>query len=114
VSKLCCPVCWELLKILRNDDSSDLHVDGYHRTLFQVELPRWLPLDIVVKMTARFEEILLSQISTLTTSNKRHAIIPSGQSGDVLSSDSSESEDDAISSVGYGYGNVDLHDSESE
>jgi hypothetical protein len=99
---------------MRNDDSSDLHVDGYHRTLFQVELPRWLPLDIVVKMTARFEEILRSQIRSLMKSNKRHPITPSGQSGEVLSSDSSDGEDDAIGSVGYGYGDVDLHDSESE
>jgi hypothetical protein len=45
VSKLCCPVCWELLKILRNNDSTDLYVDGHHATLFQVELPEWLPLD---------------------------------------------------------------------
>jgi hypothetical protein len=29
VSKLCCPVCWELLRILRND--GNFHVDGYHR-----------------------------------------------------------------------------------
>ena len=98
VSKLCCPVCWELLKILRNDDSTNFHVDGHHKTLFQVELPDWLPLKIVVKLTARFEKILLDQIRTLV---KRHVINPSGQSGDGFSSDSSEDEDDAIDTIGY-------------
>jgi hypothetical protein len=56
VSKLCCPVCWELLNILRND--GNFHVDGYHRILTQVELPEWLPLEIVMKLMARFKEIL--------------------------------------------------------
>jgi hypothetical protein len=85
VSELCCPVCWELIKILRNNN--EFHLDGHHETLFQVELPEWLPLEIVVKLTARFEEILLEQIETLTQRHKRHAIHPSGQSGDGLSSD---------------------------
>ena len=92
VSKLCCPVCWELLRILRND--GNFHVDGYHRTLTQVELPEWLPIKIVVKLTGRFEEILLRQIKTLKENRTRHASKPSGQSGDGLSSDSTDAEDD--------------------
>src|ERR1700735_2738385 len=96
VSKLCCPVCWELIKILRNNDSTNFHLDGHHKTLFQVELPEWLPLEIVVKLTSRFEEILLKQIETIMQRHKRHAINPSGQSGDGLGSDSSEGEDDTI------------------
>ena len=98
VSKFCCPVCWELLRILRND--GNFHVDGYHRTLTQVELPEWLPLEIVVKITARFEEILLQQIKTLKERRKRHASNPSGQSGDGLSSDSSDAEDDIVDFAG--------------
>jgi len=93
VSKLCCPVCWELLKILRNADSTDFHVDGRHATLFQVELPEWLPLEIVVKLTARFETMLLKQINTLVALHQQHAHHPSGQSGNSLSSDSDGEED---------------------
>lgn len=91
VSKLCCPVCWELLMILGNKDN--FHIDGYHKTLFQVELPDWLPLEMVVKLTTRFEEILLQQIGTLAKKkHRRRHFNPSGQSRDGLSSDSSEGE----------------------
>jgi hypothetical protein len=99
VSKLCCPVCWELLRILRKGDN--FHVDGYHKTLTQVELPEWLPLEIVVKLTARFEEILLRQIKTLKDNRTRHASKPSGQSGDGLSSDSDDAEDDIANAANF-------------
>ena len=97
VSKPCCPVCWELLKILRNKASTNFHVNGYHKTLSQVELPEWLPLEIVLKLTARFETILLGQIKRMV---KRHKEIhPSGQSGDGLSSDSEDGEDDLVETI---------------
>jgi len=60
-----------------------------------VELPEWLPLKIVVKLIARFEEILLKQIETLTQHRKRHG------SGDGLNSDFSEGEDDAGDAIGW-------------
>jgi hypothetical protein len=103
VSRLCCPVCWELLKIFRNDDSSNFHVDGYHKTLYQVELPDWLPLEIVVKLTARFETILFALLKTLQKNNKHRSINPSGQSGDGLSSDSSDGEDDTFDTIHHSY-----------
>jgi hypothetical protein len=91
VSKLCCPVCLELFDLLR-DDSDAFHIDGHHDTLFQVELPIWLPLDLVVKLTAKFEKILWNQIGDLM-SYHQHANTPSGQSEDGFSSDSSDGED---------------------
>jgi hypothetical protein len=96
VSKPCCPVCWELLKILRNKASTNFHVDGYHKTLSQVELPEWLPLKIVLKLTDRFEKILLGQIKRMLKRHKRHEIHRSGQSGDGLSSDSDNGADDVV------------------
>jgi len=99
VSKPCCPVCWELLKILRNDTSTNFHVDGYHKTLSQVELPEWLPLEIVLKLTARFETILLAQIKRMVKCHKGHEIHPSGQSRDGLSSDSEDGEDDLVDTL---------------
>jgi hypothetical protein len=56
---------------------------------------------LVVKLAARFEQILWKQIKTLVKSHQRHTHYPSGQSGDGLSSDSSDGEDDAIDTVGY-------------
>jgi hypothetical protein len=69
-------------------------VDGYHKTLSQVELPEWLPLEVVVKLTARFETILLGQIKRMMKRHKWHEIHPSGQSGDGLSSDYEDGGDD--------------------
>jgi hypothetical protein len=92
MSKPCCPVCWELIKILRNKKSTNFHLNGYHKTLSQVELPEWLPLQIVEKLTARFEDILLTQIETLMPPRKLHA----GQSKNYLSSEGEEDDSDFI------------------
>lgn len=98
VSNLCCPVCWELLKILRNDDSSDLYVEDHHQTLFRVELPDWLPPGIVVKLTARFKKILWSQIKTLIRRDNSHLL--NNQSSRrrylCISSDSEEGKLDVV------------------
>ena len=80
------------------------------KPFFQVELPEWLPLEIVVKVTAKFEKILLKQIETLVERHKRHAHHPSGQSGDGLSSNSSDGEDDAIDCHGYQLDDTDYRD----
>jgi len=101
VSKPCCPVCWELLSTLRDDGPHDFLVDGYHKTLSQVELPPWLPLDIVGKLTQKFEGYLLIQIETLMENNRRRAIIPSGQSALDFGSDSSDGEEDSERCLKY-------------
>ena len=59
-----------------------------------MELPEWLPLEVVVKLTARFETILLGQIKRMLKRHKWHEIHPSGQSGDGVSSDSEDGGDD--------------------
>ena len=100
MSKRCCPVCWELLEIFKDGDSTNFHVDGYHKTLFQVELPDWLPLEIVVKLTARFEEILLKQIRTLVERHKRDI-------SDDQSDSDSEFKDYIIDAVEHSYSDWD-------
>ena len=94
VSKCCCPVCWELLKIMGSEDN--FHVEGYHKSLFQLELPDWLPEKIVARLTIRFEDILKQQITNFMGRYKRHNRTPSAQSGDGFSSDSSVGEDDVV------------------
>jgi hypothetical protein len=92
VSKPCCPVCWEVLKILRGE-SQELQVDAFHQTLTQVELPDGLPLDVVEGVTTRFEIILRDQITTMMSQKKKqHIHHPSDQSGGGFSSD----EDDEL------------------
>jgi hypothetical protein len=57
VSKLCCPICWHLLAILRGT-SDDFDVCGHHLTLFLVILPAWLPTEVVVQMVDLFKTYL--------------------------------------------------------
>ena len=54
VSKLCCPICWELLQVLRGI-TSDFMVRGYHTSFYPVELPSWLPEHVLRDMVSRFE-----------------------------------------------------------
>jgi hypothetical protein len=84
---------------LRDDNSPDFSVDGHHQTLFQVELPSWLPLKVVQTLTQKFEGYLLSLITTLMKSHGRHTINPSGQSVHDFSSDSSDGEKDQSSAL---------------
>jgi hypothetical protein len=101
MSKLCCPVCLELLNLLGGPNA--FHINGHHHTLFQVELPIWLPLDIVVKLTAKFEKILGNQIEDMMSDHhNKHAKTPSGQSMDYLSSDSSDDTADGCHYKGRG------------
>jgi len=64
MSHLCCPVCWELLDILRGG-ATNFNVRGRHATLYPVELPRWLPRDVMEQMVIRFKKILLIEITAM-------------------------------------------------
>jgi hypothetical protein len=71
VSKLCCPVCWEFLKVLRKKfrpsdasgtDPEIFCVRDHHDTFYLVGLPDWLPQDIVQEMVHRFKDILWREL----------------------------------------------------
>jgi len=81
---------------LRDDGSCDFHVDGYHKTLFQVELPPSLPQAVVEKLTKKFERYLWIQMRSLMENHRRSTITPSGQSSDNLSPNSSDGEEQSI------------------
>lgn len=63
VSKLCCPVCRELLSVL--DKSADGHlrgpfnVRGFHSVATIAELPSWLPDSVLQEMLWRLSIILV-------------------------------------------------------
>lgn len=63
VSKLCCPVCWELLSML--NEENPLKLRGHHSTIYPVELPQWLPSQIVDKMNALFQNHLRQEIEIM-------------------------------------------------
>ena len=67
VSKWCCPVCWELLDILRNK-CKRFHVRGQHATLFPIELPSWLSEDCMDEMISRFKQIVRDELVDMMAS----------------------------------------------
>ena len=72
VSKLCCPVCWELLELLRQDDNSALFaVRGCHSTIYPIALPPFTPPDIRQKMTKLFQKHLCDGLKLLTAQAQR-------------------------------------------
>jgi hypothetical protein len=64
ISKLYCPACSHLLSILRGN-SDIFAVRGQHSTVYQVELPPWLPIEVVKEMVSRFEGILKEEIRAM-------------------------------------------------
>lgn len=69
LSERSCPVCWELLNIIRGD-ADDFHVRGCHTTIHPVELPHCLPREAVEKMVIRFQKILFSEIVDMMSGQK--------------------------------------------
>jgi hypothetical protein len=63
VSNLCCPVCWELLALLGRETAISFR--GSHSTIYPVELPEWLPYEIVEEMKKRFQKHLRKEIEIM-------------------------------------------------
>ena len=84
VSRRCCPICWELLDILRGE-TKRFRVRGRHATLFPVELPEWLPPQVMDEMITRFQEILYDEILRMMKFESSNNRPPSWQSISNLS-----------------------------
>lgn len=57
VSKLCCPVCWELITLLRvagPTESQKFDIRGCHPHIYPLVLPPWISDEIRNTMDARF------------------------------------------------------------
>jgi hypothetical protein len=78
VSKLCCPVCWELFDVLNSTKSNNFQarVRGCHPTITKVALPETFPPAILEAMTNRFRRHLATQLRPLlsnsSTRSTRH------------------------------------------
>ncbi|KIM84798.1 hypothetical protein PILCRDRAFT_369556 [Piloderma croceum F 1598] len=71
MSKLCCPVCRELLDILQGE-TTDFDVHGYHRTVSPMQLPLWLPHNTMEQIVARFKNILYREIAVMMQARQRY------------------------------------------
>jgi len=65
VSKLCCPVCWELFEVLNLHDFICAKVRGCHPTVTQIALPETFPLEVSDKMITRLRALLAGQLRHL-------------------------------------------------
>lgn len=66
VSKLLCPTCWEGLLIL--DPAKRFGVCGHHRVPYAVELPSWLPQEVVAALSSKFRALVVEEFKLLTSS----------------------------------------------
>jgi hypothetical protein len=66
MSTIYCPVCWELLVFLTKQPTA-FTVRARHITLSRVELPPWLPDDVMMEMLDRFKVLLLGGIAAVVT-----------------------------------------------
>jgi hypothetical protein len=92
VSKLCCPVCWDLLEILRDGQMDTLQVQGHHSVLYDVELPPWLPINILEKMVAKYTAYAKTELKNLQ---------PLDKNGNCVQRHISGSQSDASFKSGY-------------
>src|SRR6266550_3114013 len=98
VSKLCCPVCWNLIQIFKTIHSG-IVVRGYHSTIYPVILPDWLPPEIVNQMLHRFRQYLRLHLARLATdSNVKKREQPRGRQSNAsgISNASSANEGGAM------------------
>lgn len=92
ISKLCCPVCAELLKVLRGEDY--VGTRGCHPNISAADLPAWLPLEVVKEMVARFQNHLCGALAhMLTHIHEPPARGPSLDSTSAYSTTTDESAD---------------------
>jgi hypothetical protein len=93
VSKLCCPVCWELLQILAPQSlkpgvkskipATYFSIRGSHSTVSPTQLPRWLPDDVVKKMVDRFRQLLHSELAIFSAKAAEDPILQLESVADV-------------------------------
>ena len=70
VSRLCCPVCLEYFKVLKDDAHINPILPGSHPNLYAVELPSCTPTHIVKAMVERFRHYLGNELTVLAISNR--------------------------------------------
>lgn len=63
VSRLCCPVCWTFLDIL--DNQKHYGVRGFHFKVFALQLPSWVPDEMVQQMLTRIQAMIRDEVKVM-------------------------------------------------
>jgi hypothetical protein len=99
VSKLCCPICWELMEILKGHSvtQDQYNVRGRHSTFYPVQLPPYFDHDVVLELADRFEAHLKKELQSMRINNvssrNTHRRLLSYESDSGLSTASFENDD---------------------
>lgn len=99
MSKLCCPMCWELFGIFNegNEDESQLSFPGCHLIIYPVKLTDWLPTPIVDAITKKSKTDLKKVLEIIVAgakSKKHHASHQSESNISVASTNRDGDDDD--------------------
>ena len=70
VTKPCCPVCWELMAVLRGDAENQFLVRSGNPTVYPIELPPWLPQSACEQMVDRFQKHLCTQLESMVSMDR--------------------------------------------
>ena len=98
VSKFCCPVCWEFLKVLNEtNDKLEFVVRAHHSNLHPVCLPPWVPDRALEMMIKRFRKKLYEKLCELPSEVQPGLLVPTPGHYKSLSL---ESAGESISSAG--------------
>jgi hypothetical protein len=68
VSKLCCPLCWDLLGDLQIER---FNVRGYHSVLTPVELPGCIDSNMAERLLTVLQRRLITEIGLFLTAKKK-------------------------------------------
>jgi hypothetical protein len=68
VSKRLCPICWESLGIF---DEENFGVCSHHSVPYAVELPSWLPAEVVDALSSKFRAFSVRELQLLSSCTKR-------------------------------------------
>jgi hypothetical protein len=70
ISKSCCRVCWDFIGILAGLEGVKVYVLGCHDNIYGVELPAWVPVEVVEKMVTQFRTHLHGALLVLMSTPK--------------------------------------------
>jgi hypothetical protein len=85
------------LKLARHGDTNACLVRGHHSCFYAVDLPDWIPLDVMQKMVDIFSDLLYPEMTVALTVKKTHKPSLSTQSVMSISSINSVASVEAAS-----------------
>jgi hypothetical protein len=71
VSKLCCAICWEVLKILKGEHM-EFQMRGRHSALYALNLPQLLPAEVLDTLIQQFRATVHNELQNMIKNWHEH------------------------------------------